>query len=218
MEYNKIWDFFDDIYCINLNERKDRWEKVKLEFDKVGLLNRVKRFPAIKMSDGRLGVIKSNLEIIKIAKKNNLKNVLVFEDDVHFINNPIEVLEKSLSQIGNLGWWLLYLGANTHQKLELVTKSKPNLLILKNAFACHAVCYNEKTYDFFIKKYDNLVKVEYNDILDVFMANYFQKKNLCLVVNPIIATQSASFSNIENRFVNYSFIEERWENNTRGLK
>lgn len=64
MEYNKVWDFFDDIYCINLDHRKDRWEQSQKEFNSVGLLPRVQRFSAIQEKDGRLGVIKSNLEII----------------------------------------------------------------------------------------------------------------------------------------------------------
>jgi GR25 family glycosyltransferase involved in LPS biosynthesis len=219
MEYNKVWDFFDEIYCINLDHRTDRWEKVQKEFESVGLIPKVQRFSAIKHEDGRLGVIKSNLAIVKIAKEKGLKNVLVFEDDVHFINDPVNTLEKAISQIGKLDWWLFYLGANTHQPLEIITKSKPNLLILKNAFAVHAMCYSYHTYDFFIRKYDGMENIaEYSDILDVFIAGYFQRKNLCLVVNPIIATQSASFSDIEKQNVSYDFIEERFKNNTKNLK
>lgn len=218
MEYKNVWDFFDEIYCINLDHRIDRWEKAQKEFDSVGLLPKVQRFSAIQEKDGRLGVIKSNLAIVKLAKEKGLNNVLVFEDDVHFINNTVENLEKAISQIGRLDWWLFYLGANTHQPLELITKSKPNLLILKNAFAVHAMAYRKPTYDFFIRKYEGLEKVEYQDILDVFLANYFQRKNLCLIVNPIIATQSASFSDIEKQNVSYDFIEERFKANTKNIK
>lgn len=214
MVYNKIWDFFDEIYCINLDHRIDRWEKVQKEFESVGVLDKVKRFSAIKNTDGRVGVIQSNLAIIKMAKERGLNNVLIFEDDVHFINDPLENLEKAISQIGTIDWWLFYLGANTHIPLEYITKSKPNILILKFAYAAHSLCYNKKTFDFFIRKYENLEKIsEFNDILDVFLANYFQKKNICLVVNPIITTQSASFSDIEKQNVDYSFIEDRFRKN-----
>jgi len=213
MEYNKVWDFFDEIYCINLDYRTDRWQKAQQEFDSVGVLQRINRFSAIKEQDGRLGVIKSNLAIVQTAKQKGLKNVLVFEDDVHFINDSVNVLENALLQIGTLDWWLIYLGANTHEKLQFVTKSKPNLLMLKNAFAAHSLCYNKHTFDFFIRKYEGIIKVEYADILDVFLAQYFQRKNLCLVVNPIITTQSESYSDIEKQNVNYSFIEERFKNN-----
>jgi len=218
MEYNKVWDFFDEIWCINLDHRKDRWTKAQMEFDSVGLLQRVNRFSAIKEEDGRLGVIKSNLQLIKMAKEKNLKNILIFEDDVHFINNPIETLDNSLNQIGTIKWSLIYLGANTHEKLELITRTKPNILQLKNAFAAHSICYNNNTFDIFIKKYENIEKVEWIDILDVWLAQSIQKRNLCLVINPIITTQSESYSDIEKRDVNYNFIEERFKTNTDYLK
>lgn len=218
MEYNKVWDFFEEIYCINLDHRTDRWEHAQKEFENVGVLEKVQRYSGIKNNDGRLGLIKTVLDIIKQSKERELNNVLIFEDDVHFLNNTIEVLKKSLFQIGTLDWWLLYLGANTHEPLQLFSKARPNILILKNGFATHALCYNKKTFDFFIRKYDNLNYVEYGDILDVFMANYFQRKNMCLVVNPIIATQYDSFSDIENHDVKYGFIEDRFKTNTSHLK
>ena len=178
--YNKVWDFFEKIYCINLDHRVDRWQHAQQEFEKVGVLERVERFSAIKDKDGRLGLIKSVLQLIKQSKEKGINNILIFEDDVHFLNNTVEILEKSISQIGNLDWWLFYLGANTHEPLQLITKSKPNILVLKKGFATHSLCYNKKTFDFFIRKYESLDKVEYEDILDVFMANYFQRKNLSL--------------------------------------
>ncbi len=153
-----------------------------------------------------------------MAKEKNLKNILIFEDDVHFINNPIETLDNSLNQIGTIKWSLIYLGANTHEKLELITRTKPNILQLKNAFAAHSICYNNNTFDIFIKKYENIEKVEWIDILDVWLAQSIQKRNLCLVINPIITTQSESYSDIEKRDVNYNFIEERFKTNTDYLK
>ncbi len=217
MEYNKVWDFFDEIWCINLDHRTDRWEKVQKEFDSVGVLYRVQRFSAIKHSDGRIGVIKSNLALMKMAKEKNLKNILIFEDDVHFINDSVEILTNALEQIGTLKWSAIYLGANTHTKLEIITRSKPNILQLKNAFAAHSIAYNSNVFNIFINKYEGLETIEYNDILDVWLANSIQKKNLCLVLNPIITTQYESYSDIEKRDVNYSFMEDRFKKNTDGL-
>ena len=92
------FDYFDEIYCINLDSRPDRWQHAQLEFKKAGIEDRVQRFSAIKENDGRVGVIKSNLAIVKMAKEKNLKNVLVFEDDVEFIvDNPQKVLQDRKS-------------------------------------------------------------------------------------------------------------------------
>ena len=163
------FDYFDEIYCINLDERTDRWEHAQEEFRKAGILDRVIRFSAIRDVDGRLGVIKSNLAIIKIAKEKKLKNVLIFEDDVQFIvDNPQDVLAKTIQQIGNIKWHLFYLGANTHQKL---TKFKPNLILLKNAFAVHSMAYSELMYDIFINKYEKLKVISTFD--DIFSCKAF---------------------------------------------
>lgn len=211
---NNSFDFFDEIYCINLDERVDRWEHAKLEFEKIGILDKVKRFSAIKNIDGRVGIIQSNLAIIKIAKEKKLKNVLVFEDDVEFIvDNPQEVLQKTINQIGDIKWHLFYLGANTHDKL---LKFKPNLILLKNAFAVHSMAYSEHMYDLFINKYNKIQNInKFDDILDVFLAKIIQEKYICLMTHPMMTTQMNSYSDIEKRNVDYSFIEERYKNNIK---
>jgi len=211
---NNSFDYFSEIWCINLPERTDRLEHSMKEFEKAGIQDKVKIFPAIREPDGRVGVIKSNLAIVKSAKEKNLKNVLIFEDDVEFIvDDPQLCLEKTISQIEGIKWYLFYLGANTHQKL---IKFKPNLILLKNAFAVHSMAYSNLSYDKIIKKYDGLNKIgSYNDILDVFLAQEIQEKYICLMTNPMLTTQMNSYSDIEKRIVDYSFIEERYKNNIK---
>jgi GR25 family glycosyltransferase involved in LPS biosynthesis len=215
MEYNKVWDYFKEIYCINLDRRQDRWENALKEFYSVGILDRVTRVSAVENQDGRIGLIKSFLKIFKDVKERGVENVLIFEDDVHFLqeNNPIETLEKAISQIGSIEWSLFYLGANTHEKCNVF---RPNLILLKNAFAAHAVGYNHKTYNQIIERFENTNEIKsVNDINDVFFCNEIQNKRTSFMVNPIIATQYPSFSDLEKRFVNYSFIEDRFKNNIK---
>jgi len=209
---NNPFDYFEEIYCINLDERTDRWEHAQEEFKKAGILDRVKRFSAIRDKDGRVGVIKSNLAIVKIAKEKKLKNVLVFEDDVEFIvDNIQEVLQQSLSQVNNLKWHLFYLGANTHEKL---LKFKPNLILLRKAYAVHSMAYSDMVYDMFIKKYEGLDEIKkFDDILDVFFSNIIQEKYLCFMTEPMMTTQMNDFSDIEKRVVDQGYIEDRYKKN-----
>jgi len=209
---NNPFDFFDEIYCINLDHRVDRWQESIKEFKKIGILDKVKRFSAIRNDDGRIGVIKSNLEIVKIAKEKNLNNVLVFEDDVKFINNSIENLKKSILQLSKFDWELFYFGANTHEKLKIVDD---NLILLRNAYAVHSMCYNKNIFDKFIKYATMTNKIISNSqILDVWLSSAIQTNNKSYMVNPIITTQRESFSDIEKRVVNYKFIEERFKKNS----
>lgn len=209
------FDFFEEIYCINLDHRTDRWEHAQKEFEKLGIKDRVKRFSAIKHNDGRIGLIKSNLEIVKEASKKNLKNVLIFEDDVKFIwyNEPIETLTKSIEQLTGK-WNMFYLGANTHQ--PLIKTNKENLVMLKNAFATQSICFNNNVFDMFINYADKINKISStNEILDVWISKNIQERGIVYMTNPILTTQMESFSDIEGREVNYSFIEERFKKNIK---
>jgi GR25 family glycosyltransferase involved in LPS biosynthesis len=203
------FDYFSRIFCINLDRRKDRWECCQKELDKVGILDKVERFSAIEETDSKLGIIKSNLEIVKFAKENNLDNVLIFEDDIKFIvDDPTEILNKAISQISDLEWSLFYLGANVSEKL---VKIKPNLILLKNALAVHSMAYNKIVYSTIIKKYDGIQKIEYSDILDVYLRDEIQMNYKCLMTNPMLVTQRNSYSDIEKKVIDYSFIENNFK-------
>ena len=39
-----LTNYFDKVYCINLDDRKDRWEECVDEFNKIDALNDVERF------------------------------------------------------------------------------------------------------------------------------------------------------------------------------
>lgn len=208
------FDYFNEIYCINLDHRTDRWDNVQKEFEKVGILNRVKRFSAIKTQDGRIGLIKSDLELIKYAKKNNLENILILEDDVKFLRDDTnDILNLAIDQINRLkiNWQLFYLGANTHTKL---VKISPNLVYLTNGYATHSLAFHKSIYDKFINYAENMNRIKkLSDVLDVWISEEIQSKYITLMVNPLLTSQISSFSDIEGKFVNYDFIEERFKNN-----
>lgn len=201
--------YFNEIHCINLSKRIDRWLKVKKEFTKVGIHDIVHRFSAIETSDGRIGCIKSHLEIIKKAKKAKLDNVLVLEDDVTFISDDLSFLSQAIKQLPQ-DWELFYLGANLHTEL---TNYSENLLHIKNGFSTHAIAYSKNVYDKFIDKYQPLKQItNQEDILDVWLAFQLQNNSdKCFLLKPLLATQINDYSDIAKSNVDYSFIQERYE-------
>ena len=76
--------FIDKIIYINLDHRTDRKKEIENELEKFNLKN-YERFPAIKHINGAIGCSKSHLEIIKNAKQQGYKNILVLEDDFEFL-------------------------------------------------------------------------------------------------------------------------------------
>ena len=98
---NNPFDFFDKIYCINLDHRTDRWSSAQIEFSKLGIADRVERVSAVnregvkqKHGDlvthlsnpklGQLAVTESSRKCIDDAIKCGARNCLTFQDDVCF--------------------------------------------------------------------------------------------------------------------------------------
>lgn len=84
----------DKIIYINLEYRVDRKNEIESELNKMELP--FERYSAIKQSGG-VGCLKSHLNVLKLAKERNYKNVLIFEDDFTFLVSK-EEFEKQLNQ------------------------------------------------------------------------------------------------------------------------
>ena len=182
---NNPLDYFDAIYCINLDERTDRWEFSLKQFEKLEISDRVERFSAIRCQDiktrneladsyginlsrkkrwyrfprpGAIGNCFSHLEIVKLAKKRGLKNVLVFEDDITARDDWKETLNCALSDLDNFDWHLFFLGWTfDYGKKNLIRPVGECLLEhyghsksrgVRNA---HALAYNSNIFDYLIE-------------------------------------------------------------------
>ena len=78
-----LYNFFDDIYCINLKNREDRWKSFLSEMARLNITD-FKRFDAVNgkeldytnlsynknLLSGELGVLMSHINLIKEAKEN----------------------------------------------------------------------------------------------------------------------------------------------------
>jgi len=198
MEINK---FFDKIYCINLDERTDRWEKALNEFKKVGIEN-VERFSAIKDENGATGCIKSHLTIIQKAKKENLNNVLIFEDDVLFLEKNISSIPKALEDLKNIEWDLFYFGATIDQNIGFMSKITDNLFKTNFAYTTHAYAINSGVFDKILNE------GIYHRIIDVFYCYNIVPMGKSFIMNPMVAIQQEGYSNIEKVQADYNWMVE----------
>jgi hypothetical protein len=105
------FDFFDAIYCINLDRRTDRWARTLAELEQLGIAGRVERLSALEGTSGLDGCRRSHLEIARRAQERGLENVLVFEDDVVFPHFSRERLAAAIAEVNGLAWDLFFLGA-----------------------------------------------------------------------------------------------------------
>lgn len=111
---NDPFDFFDRIYCINLDRRTDRWAQVSAELQRVGLAQRVERVAAFDDADGAIGCRDSHVECVRRALQCGAEVMLILEDDVRFVDEPRAALRRALDELASVGHWdALYLGAET---------------------------------------------------------------------------------------------------------
>ena len=148
MDYNPF-DYFDHIFCINLDERTDRWDECQIEFDKVGIKDRVERFSAIKDGHGRKGCGQSHISVLKLCKERGYKTPLILEDDVMFLDDTLDNLKKSLSEFKEYeNWSMFYLGGTLNKK----PWQKLDNLIITDFMAClTAYSVNPLLYDYIIE-------------------------------------------------------------------
>ncbi len=79
------WDFFDRIYCISVEERKDRRQAAMKQFDKVGLADKVE-FVIVKRHPRNVeqGMYESHMTCLRKGVEAGAGSIVVFEDDVIF--------------------------------------------------------------------------------------------------------------------------------------
>src|SRR3989338_8839653 len=108
---DELWNFFDDVRCINLYEREDRYEEFRTEALKLKIpvkFYRTNRHP----TNGMLGCYESHMNCIQEAIDNKQDNLLIFEDDA--IPNK-NLTEETLAEcvrfmMENNKWTIFYLG------------------------------------------------------------------------------------------------------------
>jgi GR25 family glycosyltransferase involved in LPS biosynthesis len=79
------WKFFDRIYCISLHERADRQKHAGIQFDRVGLADKVE-FVMMKKhpQDCEKGIYESHLACIARGLQAGANTMVIFEDDILF--------------------------------------------------------------------------------------------------------------------------------------
>ena len=100
----------------------------------------------INVTLGQRSCLFSHLSVIRYAKENNLKNVLIFEDDAVFNHDVdvIDILSKTLDELENVEWDMFKLGC----LLSGFSEKKGDYLCKLSIFsAAHAYAVNNTCYD-----------------------------------------------------------------------
>jgi GR25 family glycosyltransferase involved in LPS biosynthesis len=191
------------ILYINLDERNDRREYMEdiLKNHKGTKLNYT-RISAIKDENGWIGCAKSHIKCIDYAKKNNLKSVIILEDDFMFLDNQ----NFDTMKIPDFNYDILLLCNHIVQEDQFTYDSD----IFNRVYYCHWTSghlLNHTFYDILKNNLQNgIVELQKNNIMKNYLDHYWNSlwKNeniLCICHKKLFATQREGFSNIQNEYL-----------------
>jgi len=181
LEKFDINTYFNNIFCINLERRTDRWDKISNKFQNFGLS--VERFrgydgqllnhltdPTIRVrrTGGYLGCLLSHLEIYKTALNRGYERILILEDDLAIHKNLHLEFNRVANELRGVNWDLLYLGsANFTETFKLDGSHNPNQNIKNyripnflhydkatNSWSCLAYGISKKAMEFVLDYYE----------------------------------------------------------------
>lgn len=189
-----INNYFDKVYVINLDRRKDRWEKVNKNLSDLNI--EYERVSGVEARDiglrGFEACTMSHIKVFLDAKEKGFKKILIFEDDVIFNNNFYEIFSKTIDLVPS-DWDMLYLGANILEKDQALSDT---LVKIKSAYAAHAYAVQDKCFDYILKI------LHQREPVDLTYSKIHKYMNVYSFY-PAICHQEPGFSDIANMFVDY---------------
>ena len=220
--HSMINDIFDNVYVLNLDRQRERYLNIKRKLDNLKI--KFERFSAIDGNDidvniknrlrndfkgngmieneYALGCLLSHMEIIKNAKKNKYKKILILEDDVIFHND----FKNNITKILSLPKWkLLYLGSSQYNwDIEM----RESYYLSKKSLGTFAFAIDNSVFDEILNLYNKKLSI------DNIYSNYIQTKYYgeCFTLYPNLIIADVSESNIRNgRDQETHSIKMKWD-------
>jgi hypothetical protein len=206
----KLFERFDKVYCINLDRRSDRLENFTNQVNKFDL-GEFERFSAydgkrlnlsnqFNLKPGEIGIIMSNLDIIKDAKKNKYNSILIVEDDCVF-NDEIVNVDSFFNLLPD-NWDMLYMGGNhnTHMGVTPPQKINDKIVKLHSTYSAHFVGIKSSVFDqieVLLERGQQPLDVEYVKLQKIFN---------CYSFTPALTSQLVNFSDIQESTTDYNWL------------
>lgn len=199
---NSFMSYWDKVFCINLDRRKDRWDQCLLNFEKYGI--HAERFSGHDnvVVDGRksgnAGCTASHRGVLEIIAHNQWNRVLVLEDDFICVHQPEEFHNLWDTMIREVpeNWDLLYLGG--HYSCPPKRRISPHVIQFNRMFT---------TSSYGIR--GNVAKLMAPNIygdqsIDSLFSSFAENMN-AYIFQPRLMVQAPSFSDIQEMEVNHTF-------------
>lgn len=192
----KLTDFFDQIFCINLDRRPDRWKQCVEEFAQLGIKEYV-RVPAHDHSDGNTGCTRSHRELLQQIVNGPWRRVLVLEDDFRAVpgfNSGFDALIPFVPAT----WDILYLGG--HYGSKPLARINPHIVKIDTMLTTSSYGITPE----FALKLTAAIDKDYPDInergpVDSLFSRYLPDHD-AYICQPRLMVQRPGYSDLNNCF------------------
>jgi glycosyl transferase family 25 len=158
-------DYFEKAFYINLDNRIDRKVLFENRIFKLGLS--IPRYSAILLDKNyiesdenfkkdsrrhfKLACTLSHFEIIRMAKENGWKNVLIFEDDCIFCDDFLNKIGNCIEELKQYPWDLFYMGGEPNQIVLPLSNYLRVCPVHGGMYGTHSYAINNTFYDKILK-------------------------------------------------------------------
>jgi|GEM_PF-626330 len=197
---------FDAIFCINLDDRTERWDHIERQASMLGILDRLQRISAVVTEHNHhVGCALSHRRAIELAKLQGLSNVLVLEDDASFLYDTHKFLPKSMKELENAEWDLLFLGGHRWDTRSGPTAPFEYLEVPKAITTTHAIAYNSSIFNELLAELPDSVEEmhlwqEQNGAIDQHLQRLIGIRKV-FVTSPAVATQESIIDQEDPLFI-----------------
>jgi glycosyl transferase family 25 len=201
-----MWEFVDKVVYINLEHREDRRIIMSKFFKDTQIpLEKIIRFSAVKRDSPILGCVESHMKVLRMAKDNKWKNVLVLEDDLEVVD--FEQSYKKLEELARLPKWdvIMLTGWYYTYDLPRIYSAGNTGGYLVNGEYIDTLLQNRTESVNGFKNFFGFSKSKLMYSADVYWAK-LQKKDVWYGIEPCLCRQVDGFSDIGGKIVESSKI------------
>jgi hypothetical protein len=142
------FEFFDAIFCLNLDSETQRWADATRRHAQLGIAHRVERFPGVATpGNSHRGIAMAYRRMIAEAKRRGYEHLLVFEDDAVFLDDTLDIMRCVVVELADIEWDLCYLGACVWSQAFAPLAGSAVLQACGPVTCTHAVAFHRRAYE-----------------------------------------------------------------------
>ncbi len=182
-----------DTFVVNLDSRPDRWKNIKKRFRSSQF--KLRRFTPIEASNPQYSLLLTTIEILKVAKKEKLANILILEDDCLPVNLDIWPKIKTWLATHKEKWDIYSGGAqNIYFPNPVGETGEVKFYDPVWSTAAHFLYVTQKSYNNVISHYSNFKHL--TNIVPFVSTDIHNNFLKTIVSYPFVAYQDSGYSNV----------------------